>query len=98
MTHPYAIYVWQPSHIPGGKSSWIEPLQVYTEQYAVYVAGLIHKDTKAVIKVVRYGLNIACFPDAHAVELVERQIARDKQDPPTPNSSVQFKRHTKYQR
>ena len=82
MTHPYSIYVWQPSQVPGGKDRWIEPLQVYTEQYAVYVAGLIHKDTRAVIKVVRYGLNIACFPDAHAVELVERQLAREKQDPP----------------
>jgi hypothetical protein len=48
----------------------------------VYVAGLIHKDTKAVIKVVRYGLTLTCFPDAHAVELVERQLAREKQEPP----------------
>jgi hypothetical protein len=31
-----------------------------------------------VIKVVRYGWNIQCFPDAHAVELVEKQIARQK--------------------
>jgi len=31
-----------------------------------------------VIKVVRYGLNIQCFPDEHAVELVERQIARQQ--------------------
>jgi hypothetical protein len=76
MTHPYSIYVWQSSQIPGGKGTWIEPLQAYTEHYAVYAAGLIHKDTRAVIKVVRYGLNIACFPDAHAVELVKRQIAR----------------------
>lgn len=82
MTYPYSIYVWQPSQIPGGKGTWIEPLQAYTEHYAVYAAGLIHKDTRAVIKVVRYGLNIACFPDVHAVELVERQIAREKQDPP----------------
>jgi hypothetical protein len=28
---------------------------------------------------VRYGLNIACFPDEHAVELVEKQIARQQQ-------------------
>ncbi len=27
------------------------------------------------IKVVRYGLNIQCYPDTHAVELVEKQIA-----------------------
>jgi hypothetical protein len=42
------------------------------------VANLIHKDSRAVIKVVRYGLNIQCFPDEHAVELVERQIARQQ--------------------
>jgi hypothetical protein len=29
-----------------------------------------------VIKVVRYGINIQRFPDAHAVELVEKQIAQ----------------------
>jgi hypothetical protein len=32
-----------------------------------------------VIKVVRYGFNIACFPDEHAVELVEKQIARQRE-------------------
>jgi len=26
-----------------------------------------------------YGLNIQCFPDEYAVELVERQIARQRQ-------------------
>jgi hypothetical protein len=82
MTHPYSIYIWQPSQVPGGKGIWIEPLQAYTEHYAIFIAGLIHKDTKAVIKVVRYGLNIVCFPDAQAVELVERQIAREKQEHP----------------
>ena len=78
MTHPYSIFVWQPSQVPGRKSTWIEPLQVCTEQYAVYIAGLIHKDTKAVIKVVRYGLNIACFPDEQAVREVEQQIAKQE--------------------
>ncbi len=52
------------------------------EDYALYVANLIHKDSHSVIKVVRYGLNIACFPDAHAVELVERQIARQQNRAP----------------
>jgi hypothetical protein len=28
------------------------------------------------MKVVRYGLNIACFPDEHTLKLVERQIAQ----------------------
>lgn len=82
MTHPYSIYVWQPGIHSATLGTWIEPLQAYTEHYALYVANLIHQDSRAVIKVVRYGLNIACFPDAHAVELVERQIAREKQDPP----------------
>ena len=59
-----------------------EALHGSIHTYAVYIAGLIHKDTQAVIKVVRYGLNIACFPGAQAVELVERQLAREKQDPP----------------
>jgi hypothetical protein len=31
-----------------------------------------------VLKVVRYGLTIACYPNAHAVGLVERQIARQQ--------------------
>ena len=38
----------------------------------------MHQDSKAVIKVVRYRLNLACFPDKHAIELVEKQIARQK--------------------
>jgi hypothetical protein len=50
-----------------------------TEQWAVYVARLMHQDSRSVIKVVRYGLNIQCFPDEHAVELVEKQIARQKE-------------------
>jgi len=35
----------------------------------------MHQDSKAVIKVMRYGLNLVCFPDAHAVDLVGKQIA-----------------------
>jgi hypothetical protein len=31
---------------------------------------------RSVIKVVRYDLNIQCYPDAHAMELVGKQIAR----------------------
>jgi hypothetical protein len=38
-----------------------------------------HKNMRSVIKVVRFGLNIACFPDEHAVELVEKQIARQRE-------------------
>ena len=71
-----SIYVWQPGKHPAVPGTWIEPFQTYTEHYTVYIADLIHKDTRAVIKVVRYGLTIACFPDARTVELGERQIAR----------------------
>jgi hypothetical protein len=52
-----------------------EPYRCFTQEDALYVANLIHRDSKAVMKVVRYGLNIQCFPDAHAVALVEKQIA-----------------------
>ena len=40
----------------------------------------MHQDSHAVIKVVRYGNNLACFPDEHAVELVEKQLVRQKQE------------------
>jgi hypothetical protein len=33
---------------------------------------------------VRYGLNIQCYPDAHAVELVEKQIAQQREHPRVP--------------
>lgn len=79
MTHPYSIYIWQPPHSPTGIGHWDEPVQCFTEQWATYIAGLIHQDSRSVIKVVRYGINIACFPDERAVELVERQIAKQKQ-------------------
>jgi hypothetical protein len=36
----------------------------------------MHQDSKAVIKVVRYGNNLLCLPDEHAVKLVERQIVQ----------------------
>ena len=53
-----------------------------TEQWAVYHAGLMHQDSQSVIKVVRYGLNIACFLDEHAMELVEKQIAQQQRRAP----------------
>jgi hypothetical protein len=57
-----------------GEGHWNDPVQCFTEQWALYVANLMHQDSHAVIKVVRYGLNIQCFPDEHAVKLVEKQI------------------------
>ena len=79
LTHPYSIYIWRPPLSYTGKGSWIEAFQTWNEDYAVYAANLIYIDSKAVIKVVRYGLNLACFPDEHAIELVERQIARQQE-------------------
>ena len=51
-------------------------VRCFTQQDALYVANLIHKDSRAGIKVVRFGINIACFPDEHAVKLVKRKIAQ----------------------
>jgi hypothetical protein len=78
VSHPYSIYIWQPPLSPQDVVHWNEPVQCFTEQWAVYVAGLMHKDSHAVIKVVRFGLNIACFPNEHAVGLVDRQITRQQ--------------------
>jgi hypothetical protein len=62
------------AQIPADKGSWIEPVQVYTQEYAIYLANLIHVDSRAVIKVV-YGTTLACFPNKETVDQVERQIA-----------------------
>lgn len=77
MTHPYSIFIWQPDRHNGGR--WIEPLQVYTQEYAIYVANLIHKDTKAVIKVIRFGIPFAFFPDKQTVDRVDRYVKRQKE-------------------
>ena len=79
MTHPYSIYVWKPPRTHTDTGAWIEPLQAYTQEYALYVANLIHKDNRAVIKVVRYGIPLACSPDEKTVERVERQIAKQQE-------------------
>jgi len=79
MTHPYSIYVWQPPSSARSEGHWSEPAQCFTQHWALYIANLMHQESRAVIKVVRYGLNIKCFPNAHAVELVEKQLARQKQ-------------------
>ena len=79
VTHPYSLYIWHAAHGVRGQPSWYEALQAFTEDDALYAANLIHIDSKAVIKVVRYGLNLACFPDEHTVELCERQLTKHKQ-------------------
>lgn len=78
VSHPYSIFIWHPSHLAGGRHTWYESLQAYTENDALYTTNLIHMDSKAVIKVVRYGLNLACFPDEHTVALCERQLAQQQ--------------------
>jgi hypothetical protein len=76
VTYPYSLFIWQHSPSPVGECTWLEPVQCYTQEYALYLAALIHNDSHSAIKVVLYGLNIACFPDEHTVELLEQQIAR----------------------
>ncbi len=65
LTHPYSIFIWHAKHGVRGEPSWYEALQAFTEDDALYTANLIHIDSKAVIKIVRYGINFACFPDEH---------------------------------
>jgi len=79
LTHPYGIYIWQPPLSQSGTGLWKEPLQADTQEFALYVANLIHNDSRAVIKVVHNGINLACFPDEKTVQLVERQIARQQE-------------------
>jgi hypothetical protein len=79
MTHPYSIYVWQPPRSLRDEGRWSEPAQCYTEQWALYIANLMYQDSHAVMKVVKYGLNILRLPDKHAVELVEKQIAKQRE-------------------
>ena len=75
MTHPYSIFVW---HAPLGQKDegyWDEKSQVDSQEYALYVANLIHTESKAVIKVARHGLTVANIPDEKTVQRVEQQIA-----------------------
>ena len=79
LTHPYGIYIWQPPQSQSDKGTWLEPLQVYTQEFALYVANLIHIDSRAVIKVVHNGITLANFPDEKTVQLVEQQIAKQQE-------------------
>ncbi len=58
--------------------AWIEPVQVYTQEYAIYVANPIQADSRAVIEVVRYRIALACFPNKETVDWVERQITHQQ--------------------
>ena len=79
MTDPYGISIWQPPLSQSGTGLWKEPLQADTQEFALYVANLIHIDSRAVIKVVHNGLTLASFPDEKTVQLVERQIAKQQE-------------------
>jgi hypothetical protein len=76
MTHPYSIFIWQALLGGDGEGCWEEPVQVSYEDYALYLATIIHKDSRAVIKVVRYGLTIASFPDEETMQRIDRHIAQ----------------------
>jgi hypothetical protein len=85
MDFPYSVYVYQAPLRPGGEAYWIETLRTNTEQWAIYLAGLLHDagiphaDTiqaRPVVKAVRYGISFLCLPDEHAVELCEKVVAR----------------------
>ncbi len=78
VSHPYSIYIWQPSRSSTGIGHWNEPLRAYTEQWGIYIANLMHQDSHSVIKVVRFGITILSLPNEHAVELVERQITQQE--------------------
>ena len=81
MTHPYSIYIYQPPRNMQDTGKWIEQVQVFTQEYAIYLGDLIHKDSRSVIKVVRYGLTLASFPDKETVDRVERFLAKREYDP-----------------
>ena len=74
MTYPYSIHIWQPPQSPTETSLWVESLHAYSEEFALYVANLIHNDSHAVIKVVDLGRTLANFPDEQTVKGVERQM------------------------
>jgi hypothetical protein len=79
MAHPYFIYIWRPPLSANNEERWHQPLQCATQQWALYIANLIHQDSRSVIKVECDGLRILCLPDAHAVEQVEKQLAQQQQ-------------------
>ena len=85
MDFPFSVYVYEAPLRPGGKAYWNEVLRTNTEQWAIYIAGLLHNagvpyaDTiqaRPVVKAVRYGIAFLCLPDEHTVELCEKVIAK----------------------
>jgi len=85
MYFPFSIYVWHAPRRLTDKPFWQEELRANTQQWAIYAAGLLytagvpHQDTvreRPVVKVVRQGKTLLALPDAHTVELCDKQIAR----------------------
>ena len=83
MDFPYSIFVWHPPCRLTDKPFWEEGLRANTQQMAIYAAGLLynagvtHQDTvreRPVVKVVRQGKTLLAQPDAHTVELCDKQI------------------------
>jgi hypothetical protein len=90
MDFPYSVYVYQAAFRPGDDAFWIEAVRTSTEQWAVYVTGLLHTagvphaDTiqqSPVVKAIRYGIAFLCLPDEHTVELCEKVIAKQERRP-----------------
>jgi hypothetical protein len=88
MQFPFSIYVYQAPLRPGGKARWDEVARADSQQWAIYLAGLLHNagvphaDTirqKPVVKAVRFGLTFLALPDEATVERCERVIARQEQ-------------------
>lgn len=68
-------------------------LRADSQQWTIYAAGLLHtagvpfQDTvreRPVVEAVRYGLTFLALPDEHTVELCERVIAKQKEQPEQP--------------
>jgi hypothetical protein len=77
--------VYEASLRPGGKAYWNEVLRTNTEQWAMYLASLLHNagvshaesiQARPVVKAVRYGIAFLCLPDEHTVDLCEKVIAK----------------------
>jgi hypothetical protein len=88
MEFPFSVFVYEASLRPGGKARWNEVLRTNTQQWAIYLAGLLHNagvphaDTtreRPVIKAIRYGIPFLCLPDEHTVELCEKVIAKQQE-------------------
>jgi len=75
MTHPYSIFIYYPSTGRDGGGHWEEVAQIHTAEYTNYLANLIYNDSKCVMRVVRYGLDMTCFPNKETVERIDKLIA-----------------------